>query len=312
MIRCALLILFGLITAFSQAGDTSGLAWLKNKEQKLSAIAPLIITAENDNLRNNAGLTLFSGLEDALRSPAAADYPFDSLKTKTVSVLESPDRNFRIFTFNVILTNGRYQHYGLLHVKDGSSWQVFSMQDTSLQAAEDVIKKELDPEKWYGALYYEIVPFRVKKENMYLLLGYDGADIHSNRKVIDVLWFDHGEPVFGKEIFSEGSWKSKLNYRAVFEFHNDSRMLMRYEPKQNIIMIDKLAPAFPEAVNNPYYYIPSGDYDCYAFSKSIWTRSPIEKLKFGEKKEPKKSKKQKNLPTPEKDPLNPDNLPEKE
>lgn len=135
---------------------------------------------------------------------------------------------------------------------------------------------------------------------MYLLLGFDGATIHSNKKIMDVLWFDRGTPVFGKDIFRQGAYDGKPSSRVVFEFHQSSLMWLHYEEKYKIVVLDKLVPSFPEATNNFYYYIPSGDYDYFRYKKGWWIKDALDNFNLGQEKQKKPS----SLPRPEDDPQN--------
>lgn len=297
--------LLGLLFSFNQilgakGKDTTGFFAMAESEKALSKIAPLITSGETDSIRNEATTILFKGLDSLLQIPGSLYYPFDSLKQQTVSIIWSPDKKFRILTFNQICLNGDHRNYGFLQMA-GSDNLVIALADTAKKPAKDYLDQELDPQEWYGALYYAIVPFKYQRKKMYLLLGYDGATIHSNKKVLDVLWFDRGTPVFGKEVFREGGFDKQASCRVVYEFHNSSLMLLHYEQKEKIVVLDKLAPAFPEAVNDFYYYIPSGDYDYYAYNKGFWTKDALENFNLGQGKKPKKPK---VLPTPEADPQN--------
>ena len=42
--------------------------------------------------------------------------------------------------------------------------------------------------KWYGMLYYKIVPVKIKRKKYYTLLGWDGNDKITAKKIIDVLY----------------------------------------------------------------------------------------------------------------------------
>lgn len=283
--------------------DTTGYADIKRAEKTLCRIAPLVITAETDQLRIHYTDSLISGLDSLLQQPASFLFPFDSLRNTSVSILTAPDNRFRIYTFNMIRLNGDYLNYGFLQVREGKDVRLYRLADTVVRRSKDPLDEELGTDQWYGALYYSINAFKNHRKKMYLLTGYDGADAHSNKKLLDVLWFDNGEPVFGKDIFLDGNFDKTPEYRAIFEFHNESRMVLRYEAKQNLVVLDNLAPAFPEAVNDFYYYIPSGDYDCYAYKKGYWVKDALDQFQLGQGKRPKKPR---ILPSPSTDPLNPD------
>lgn len=277
--------------------DTSGFFEISMAEKRLAPLLPQFILGETDATREFAAWTLFRTLDTLLNIPASYHYPFDSLKNKTVSIIDVPEGGFRMFTYNLILQNGRYKNFGYLQVRQGQENQVFPLMDTSTKHKPDFQTVELETTEWFGTLYYSITPFKVKRKKMYLLLGYSGSDINSNKKVMDVLWFDRGTPVFGKDIFMEGAYDLKPACRVVYEFHNESGMVLRYETDRKIVVLDKLGPAFPEAVNDFPYYIPSGDLDYYQLNKyGYWVRDALDNYNLGQGKNPPKPK---VLPKPE-------------
>lgn len=299
---CSTFISLCAIQVTAKSADTSGFYFFTQKEKELQIIAPLIISGESDSLRNSAAAQLYNALDSLLRIPSSYFYPFDSLKNSTVSILMSPDKSFRLFTFNKILNNGTFHHFGFIQLKYGKNIDVFGMMDTVIQKTAVVEEQELGCDNWYGALYYSIVPYKYKRQKFYMLIGFDGSDIHSNKKVLDILWFNRGEPVFGQDVFYDGLYDKKPTSRVIFEFHNEGRMILRYEEKQKIVVLDKLAPAFPAAVNDYYYYIPSGDYDYYQLSRDgFWVKDAMSNFNLGQGKRPKKVK---TLPDPSTDPQN--------
>jgi hypothetical protein len=292
-------ICFGLK---AKKSDTTGFYEIHREELRLCKIAPLIMTGETDEIRIKNAAYLFSGLKHLLETPNVFYFPFDSLRSKSVSILNAPDEKLRIFTYNSIQLDGTYSHYGFIFLKQSASeFVLFEMRDNSNSNTKGIEQQELDVQHWLGSLYYSITPFKLGRKKLYLLLGYDGADIHSNKKILDILSFENGWPVFGKDIFLDGDFDKEADCRVIYEFHNESRMVMRYENKQRIVVVDKLAPAFPEAVNDFYYYIPSGDYDYYALKKGYWVKDALENLNLGQGK---KRKKPKLMPSPESDPQN--------
>ena len=57
---------------------------------------------------------------------------------------------------------------------------------------------------WYGAVYYEIVPLHAKKDTCYLLLGWDGNNWMSKKKLIEPISFNsNGKIHFGQKILKD-------------------------------------------------------------------------------------------------------------
>lgn len=297
-----LLFLASLVPAFLHAGsrDSSALKTLMAAEKHLMEVVPGFVGAETDELRSASAWELFRAFDSLLQMPESFTYPWDSLRYRTVSILSSPDGKVRLYTWNLVQTNGSFKNFGYLQVKKRKSVDVYPLLDTSKKFNADMLDAELESVEWMGALYYSITPFKQRGKTMYLLLGFDGSTIHSNKAVMDVLALTKEGPRFGTPAFRQSDADPSAECRVVFEFHNDVRMLLRYEPAQKLVVVDKLTPAFPEAAGDFYYYIPSGDYDVYKLNKrGTWIRTELKDWNMGQDEKPKGPKER---PVPEDEP----------
>ena len=72
--------------------------------------------------------------------------------------------------------------------------------ETAFSNERFVNSLKLNNSQWIGALYYSLTPFKRGKKDYYLLLGWDGNDERSNRKIMDVLSISKsltfGAPIF--------------------------------------------------------------------------------------------------------------------
>jgi hypothetical protein len=71
-----------------------------------------IISERNKILRYEKNEQLLYLLEETLEMKNSISHPFDSLKT--ISVLTSPDKKLRIFTWYLISNEGIHEHYGFI------------------------------------------------------------------------------------------------------------------------------------------------------------------------------------------------------
>lgn len=206
-------------------------------------------------------------LEDLLRSafkkPGAFDHPFASL-TKVAS-LKSPDGNFRLFNWNVPLTDGTFA-YRLLVLREGEK-KAIEVKDTE-ELTHDDENREFDGENWYGAIYYEIHPMKYDGEKVYTLVGWDGHDGLSTKKVLDVLVFEKKNRVsFGLPIFEKDD---EYVMRRVFEYSDDVVMNLRWIEAKDAIVFDKLVPTVGGLKGNYAYYGPGTGYSAYVEEKGRW------------------------------------------
>jgi hypothetical protein len=263
--------------------DTAALRQLTEGENRLKSIAPKFIAAKTDEERTEAAWQVYRTLDSLLALPESFDYAWDSLKSRTVSVLVSPDKKVKLYTWNLILKDGSFKHFGYLQTRRKKSIETYPLLDTTATQNKEIVDEELDPAAWYGALYYRLIPFRKNRKTMYLLFGFDGNTANSNKAIMEVLWLSKSAPVFGYPAFRQGENDPSAECRIIMECHNDVKLSFYYEADKQIVVADKLVPSFPEAKDNPYYYIPSGDYDIYRRNrKGTWIRRDLKDWDLGQ------------------------------
>lgn len=256
-------------------------------EQDLIQVSPLIISGEHDSAKFAAAEFVAEKLAELLKNPQSFSYPFDLLKHTTVAIASHPKCNVRIFSFNVIPSSGTFYHYGFIQRKTRKGIQVFPLRDSIDALPKDFTEATISYPEWFGALYYQIIPIKKPYKHHYIVLGFDGHNIHSNRSVMDVLYFENNEPQWGKPLFRESIEDPSPEVRWMWEYHKAAKMVLRYLPEKNLIVCDELGPSSPEKKGNPYYYIPSGDYSIFKPNKSgFWVMEPSNLTDFGQEEKP--------------------------
>jgi hypothetical protein len=265
--------IFLLIALFIIAWCTTLYAQRLNTPDQLNQLRPIqdslvklgnqIINNENDLERKNANYNFIRTLVKALKVPNSYAFNFDSLKT--VSVLRSPDNKFRIFSWFVMNEDGSYRFYGTLQMNTGGKLLLYPLEDYTpiLKNPEDSV---LNNRKWYGAQYYKIIQVNAATP-YYVLLGWKGSTVKSTKKVIEVLHFKNGQPLFGMPVFTGNK---KTRNRVVFEYNRQASMLLRHVPQQNLIVFDHLAPPDDKMKGQPDTYGPDLTYDGYQLLNGKW------------------------------------------
>lgn len=249
------------------------------QEDSLKALSELIWKQKDDKALEEFSEKFAVRFQQVLELPGSFSYPFDSLRH--IGRLASEDGRFKIFTWNIQKSDGRFFYYGIIQT-GGKNPGIFPLIDSKTR--QGILKSSLSgPDDWYGALYYKIIPSKINKQDVYLLLGWDGIDNHSNSKLIEVLSFGtDGSPRFGMPVFHtpEG-----ILPRVVFEYAEDVSMVLRYDyqtllvPKGKgvkrkqmwMIVTDHLVPLDPGLEGQHRYYAPAGDtYDAFIFRKGKW------------------------------------------
>ena len=258
------LLLFGMCftLSFSDASgqQSASLAALTRDQDSLIRLSAAVREAEANTVRFEKNGQFIKTLVNALKTPGSFNFKFDSLKN--VSLVLSPDKTFRIFSWYVPTNEGGYRYYGAiqLNTKDGQLKLFPLIDDTEAFKDTNLIS---DNKKWFGARYYDIIPvINSGRQTYYALLGWKGNTSKTTKKVIDVLSFNDGLPVFGKAIF-EGVKGSVVQSRIVFEYHKLNSMTLRMDKSLNMIVFDHLVPFDPAMVGNFEYYASDSSFDGY-------------------------------------------------
>jgi hypothetical protein len=244
----------------------------------------------NDAEKLNAHLRFTAFMRTALEQENVFEFPFDSLKF--IARLNAPDNAFRIFNWNIPQDDGTHKYYGFILVdqdaiqgrknkksklKNQGRYVAYELTDQSdfIKTPEMAI---LSCDKWYGALYYKIIMNSYKGKKYYTLLGWDGNNKLTWKKVIDVLTFSReGLPVFGEEMMFQVNRLSKR--RVIFEFKAELIMTLKYEEKKQRIVFDHLAPEVSGAEGMYQFYVQTFSYDTYNFKKGKWVYKPDEDIR---------------------------------
>ncbi|MFY0643096.1 MAG: hypothetical protein JXR19_01365 [Bacteroidia bacterium] len=265
-----ILLLYNAVAFGQKHVDTTYYDSLRNFEYHLEGLSYNIINSEDEQERITSCFYFIQTLKTALKVPGSFDYDFTSLRT--VSVLRPEDNKFRIFTWNLLLDSGKYMYFGAIQMNHADSLILYGLYDSS-EYNKDVHYATYDHRHWMGALYYQIHQYKYKKQQHYILFGWDGQDARTNRKIIEVLWFNEkNEPVFGKEIFD---FEGDLQARVIFDFANNTAMLCRYDVDEEKIVFANLIPINPLFEGRKEAYVPDGTYDYLEFKKGIWERHPF-------------------------------------
>ncbi len=232
-------------------------------QDSLQIISDSTFATNNNEERFKMNALFIKKLEQVLKLPNSFNFDFDSLKN--VSILNAPDQSFRIITWFVPTTFGTYNFFGSIQVAtaDGKLKLIPLTDKTEDLTDANVITNN---KNWYGARYYEILPVTSpNKLPYYLLLGWKGNDLRTSKKVIEVLSFDKGEAIFGKNIFEVVKNQATKN-RVIFEYNKLNTMTLIFDRKVNLLVFDHLAPYNPNMVGNFEYYGSDLSFDGYKIS----------------------------------------------
>jgi hypothetical protein len=244
---------------------------LRAYEDSLTASGAQIVNGPAASERFEADSQFTRTLVRALKVPHSFEYPFDSLQN--VSHLYAPDSSFRIFTWEVMVTEDDYRRHGAIQMRtaDGSL-KLYALIDRS-----GVIDHPLDTvtsnASWIGNIYYRMVLKKYQGKKYYTLLGYDEHNLASTRKWIEILTFDaDGKPVFGGPYFTFNAGDPVHPgpiTRYMIEFKKDAGARLQYDPDLDLIIVDHLISESNED-DKKYTLVPDGDYEGFRWVNGRW------------------------------------------
>jgi hypothetical protein len=245
-------------------------------EDSLKKLGKIILNGETEFIKYNANEKFLTLLEGALISDKSFDYPFDSLIT--IARLMPDDKRFRIFNWNLKKDDGTYEYFGIIQAwsKKEKKYILYPLKDNSDKITNPEMQL-LEPLNWYGAHYYKIIYNKYGGKKYYTLLGWDGNNTLSQKKIIDVITFNSNDkPVFGASVFK---YNKKIQKRIIFEYNASVSMSLKYDKqflikgkkKRAMIIYDRLSPQDANLVGMYEYYYPETNiYDGLIFKNGRW------------------------------------------
>lgn len=284
-ILVVLLLVLGPVNKILYAQELGSL----NDSMKI--IAPLIRNAPTDPERYFVNDLFIKLLDEALSIDWKMHHVWQEMEG--VSILTSPDKRCRIFTWFIPLSSGNYVYQGV--IQSYNERQKRYTAHWLVDQSEKITQPEhalLDANNWFGALYYELIPVSTSSNTYYTLLGWDGHDNLSRRKLIEILSFrSNGIPVFGYHLFRQ---KNQKNRRIIFEYSAKTSMALRYDRQayterfrkkgkgivekqhfEEMIVFDRLMPMHPSMEGQFAFYVPETNIvDGYIFQNGRWNFIP--------------------------------------
>lgn len=256
-------------TCFAQRISLSDKKTLQKKEDSLKTFAIQILQGRNPEDRFAADSQFTKIFVRALQTKNSFYFPFDSLIS--IAKVIPPDSSFKIFTWQLVVSPDMVRQHGAIQMKtaDGSL-KLFPLIDKTelISNIQDTITSN---SAWIGALYYRIIEEKSFGKTFYTLLGFDDNNLSSDRKFIEMLTFENGEPVFGGPFFSfpDNSLHKKSIARYIMEYKKNAAPRLNFDKEMNIIIFEHLISQTGEA-QKKYTYIPDGDYEGLKWKDGKW------------------------------------------
>lgn len=257
------------LSSFAQPISNAEYNSFQQGEDSLKKHAWKIITGINSIDRLKADSIFTRAFVKNLKRTNSFFYPFDSLET--ISKQYAPDSSFRIYTWQLQVNDRVYRQHGAIQMKtaDGSL-KIFPLIDKS-DVTDDIEDSIGNNYGWMGAVYYKVILTEYNKQKIYTLFGFDGNNISSDRKVIEILHFEKDEPIFGGKYFSvpNNSLKPKSPSRYIMEFKKDAVPRLTYDKDLQIIVMEHLVSESNQP-NKKYTLVGDGDYEGFRWVNGKW------------------------------------------
>ena len=260
-----LAFIFILSSTFLSAQNISEKV-IKEYEDTLLILSNNIMYGETLEIREKANIGFMSELKEVIKFKESYVYPFDSLKT--ISRLNPDDNSFRLFNWILPQGNGTNKYFAFIILPNSDKIynQIIELKHTETDLF-NFEKTIYNNENWYGALYYKIITPKKKNNQSYTLLAWNGNNLESIVKIIDVLEIKKQKVTFGKDIFIKGEDTTK---RIVVEYNRNTSASVNFDADKNRIVLDHLVPLKENQEGFNQFYVTNGSYDCFLYKNGKW------------------------------------------
>lgn len=252
----------------AQALDKKSFEEIKIIEDTLGALGFLMVNDSLPEHRFASCKKFIPNLVKALKIKNSFNYPFERLNG--ISVMCPPDSSFRIFSWQLYVDKDTYHQYGAIQMNN-SDLKLFRLLDRPSDPI-GIEKIQTSTDEWLGAVYYKLHQFQTKDGPQYLLFGLDGHSFFTKRKIVDVLKFENGKPVFGSPVFVKNieNQPPSTQSRIILDYSAETVINLNYDLHLEMIIFDHLISQPSPFPGEEFTYLPDGSYEGYKYEDGQW------------------------------------------
>lgn len=233
--------------------------------------ADVAMNANEASHRKIANDQMYDMMLDVLEAKSFHQLDLDTIKW--IYHISPPDSSFSLVSWQLEMEAGHSQYSNFIVLPSGEYFELHGGDDELLIDAEYA---SFYPDECLSMLYYRIEPIKGKKGKIdsYMLFGFKQFDQYENIKVIEVLSFQDGEPVFGKEIFqaiNPRDGELEMKNRLILKYANDANVNFRHESGSDLIMYDHLIQRMGRLAGQGPTLLPDGSYEGFILKDGIWS-----------------------------------------
>ncbi|NUM51222.1 MAG: hypothetical protein HUU48_08910 [Flavobacteriales bacterium] len=234
---------------------------------ELQQLSHQILKEGTDYEKDSLNAVFKNSLRSSLVNAIFFSYPFDELKT--IARFTSADKQVRIFNWHIPYSDGTFSYHAFVVKKNNAENKVNVFELTDNKAnLKNIENSTFKNTHWFGAHYYNLIEVKNGKQTYFTLLGWDGNNLLTNRKIIDVLYFNsNNELLLGASIFKS---KQKPQKRYLFEYADEANFTLNYNEKEKCIIFDHLSPISSSLKDVKAYHVPDGSFDAFKLEKGKW------------------------------------------
>ena len=263
--------------------------FIRLKEIQMTSQVRMFMSFEEETKRKNAFNKFNDEFKKLLEEKQTITYPFDSLKN--VSKLSQKEDKFRIYTWSYPNRDGTYQYFGMIQIKNKNGQKLIELKDQSqnIMQKNDVFFEKLSSKKWFGCMYYSLIEKELKGKKIYTLIGWDGNNVYTQKKIVETLYLTaENKAFFGLPLFDIKKDYQRLRIqkqekrppvRLIYEYSGKVSMKLTYNLELDVIVMDNLGSFQREIKGDPRFFAPDLTYNVLSFIKDKWVLRKNVKLK---------------------------------
>lgn len=270
-----IILIITFLAQFSQAKARNR----SNETDSLANVAARVLGAATAEERIEADSLLTVMLTEKLLKETNTGLPLDL--PASIAVITSDDKQLRIVNWVVPVNINRYRYKALVQTHLDGITRLFPLNDLS---DDKITEKAIHRgDKWFGALYYQIIEKKYNGEKIYTLLGWNRSQEGFQTKLAEAITIDKksGQPVFGLKIFP------RYSPRFLVSYSSRADLSMRYSPqlhtvrkglfrrlktvKDEMIVYNRPSANDTRFRNDPRFNYPSGNiFDALIWQHGTW------------------------------------------
>jgi hypothetical protein len=224
-------------------------------EKNLQSLYGNLYHAPTDSLRNLFNDSIRLQLKKALSEPTSFKYAFDSLPF--LGKIYSTDHALRIYSWNYISEAGEYRFFSFIQRQVDNKILTLIQNRVPYLPDDKILIENRD---WYGALYYQAIPYLYQKQIYYLLLGWSHYTSAVNFKIIDILSIHDDKIVFGLPVFYRAT---EYFSRVVLPYSSRYSLSLQYDFNRKLLYFNHL-----NVIQNSDVQFPDETFSAYLFTKN--------------------------------------------